>query len=60
MLKCPKVIESDLPWHALVVAYLFHVLEIQMTHCNGQWKVEGTTAEITNTRAKSLSTRELC
>ena len=41
VLKCPKVIESDLPWCALVVAYLFRALEIQMTHCNGQWKNKG-------------------
>ena len=62
MLKCPKVIESQIyiPRCALVVAYLFHALEIQMTHCNGQPKVEGTIAEITNTRYKLLSTRELC
>ena len=60
MLKCPKVIESDIPWCALVLAYLFHALEIQMIHCNGQWKIKGTVAEISNTRAKSLSTRELC
>ena len=30
-----------------------------MTHCNGQWK-RGTVAKISNARAKSLSTRELC
>ena len=42
------------------LVYLFHVIEIQMTHCNGQWKKRGTVAEISNTRAKSLSTRELC
>ena len=23
VLKCPRVIELDIPWHALVVAYLF-------------------------------------
>ena len=41
MLKHPKVIESDMLWRALVVAYLFRALEIQMTRCNGQWKNEG-------------------
>ena len=46
MLKYPKVIESDIPWRALVVAYLFCVFKIQMTRYNGQWKVEGTVAEI--------------
>ena len=60
VLKCPKVIESDIPWCALVVAYLFCALKIQMTRCNGQWKVEGTVAETSNSRAKSLSSRELC
>ena len=60
MLKRPKVIELDIPWCALVVAYLFRALEIQMTRCNGQWKVEGTVAKIRNTRAKLLSTCELC
>ena len=30
-----------------------------MNHCNGQWK-RGTVAEISNARAKSLSTHELC
>ena len=35
MLKHPKVTELDIPWHALVVAYLFCALEIQMTCCNG-------------------------
>ena len=59
VLKRPKVIVSDIPWRALVVAYLFRALKIQMTHCNGQWKVEGTVAKISNTRAKSLSSREL-
>ena len=60
VLKCPKVIESNIPWRTSVVAYLFHALKIQMTRCNGQWKVEGTVAKISNTCAKSLSTRELC
>ena len=60
VLKRPEVIESDIPWRTLVVAYLFRALEIQMTCCNGQWKVEGTVAEISNTHAKLLSTRELC
>ena len=46
VLKCPKVIELDIPWRTLVVAYLFSELEIQMINCNGQWKVEGTVAEI--------------
>ena len=27
VLKCPKVIELDIPWCALVVAYLFRALE---------------------------------
>ena len=57
MLKHPKDIESDLLSGGLV--YLFHVPEIQMTHCNWQWK-PGTAAEINNVRTKSLSTRELC
>ena len=60
MLKCPKVIELDIPWRTLVVAYLIHALKIQMTHCNGQRKVEGTVAEISNTHARLLSSRELC
>ena len=60
MLKRPKVIESDIHWRALVVVYSLRALEIQMTWCNGQWKFEGTVAEISNTRAKSLSTCELC
>ena len=34
--KRPKDIESDMLSGGLV--YLFHALEIQMTHCNGQWK----------------------
>ena len=38
VLKHPKVIESDSPWRALLVAYLFCALEIQLTRCNGQWK----------------------
>ena len=38
VLKRLKVIESDIPWRTLVVAYLFHALEIQMTRCNDQWK----------------------
>ena len=59
MLKHPKVIESNIPWHALVVAYLFRALKIKMTHCKGQWKIEGTVAEISNTRTKSLSSHEL-
>ena len=42
------------------LVYLFRALEIQMTHCNSQWKKEGTVAKISNARAKSLSTRELC
>ena len=37
--KHPKVIESDMLSGGLV--YLFHALEIQMTHCNGQWKNKG-------------------
>ena len=57
MLKRPKDIESDSLSSGLV--YLFRELEIQMTHCNGQWKTR-TVAEISNARAKSLSTRELC
>ena len=60
MSKSPKVIESDISWHALVVVYLFRVLEIQMTRCNGQWKVDGTVAEISNARAKLISTHTLC
>ena len=60
MLKCPKIIELDIPWRALVVAYLFCAFEMQIIRCDGKWKVEGTVAEISNTRAKSLSTRELC
>ena len=36
VLKHPKDIESDMLSGGLV--YLFHALEIQMTHCNGQWK----------------------
>ena len=43
-----------------MVAYLFRALEMQMTRCNGQWKFKGTVAEISNTRAKSLSSHELC
>ena len=35
MLKHPKDIESDMLSGGLV---FFRVLEIQMTHCNGQWK----------------------
>ena len=35
VLKRPKVIELDIPWHALVVAYLFCALEIQMV-CSGK------------------------
>ena len=43
-----------------MVAYLFRMLEIQMTHCNGhQWKVEGTVVEISNTHAKPHSAGEL-
>ena len=41
VLKRPKVIESDMLWRALVVAYLFCVLEIQMTLCNGPRKNKG-------------------
>ena len=37
MLKRPKDIESDMLSGGLV--FLFRVLEIQMTHCNGQWKM---------------------
>ena len=58
VLKCPKNIESDIPGCTLVVAYLFRALETQMTRYNGQWKVEGTVAEISNARAKSLSKGE--
>ena len=54
MLKCPKDIESDMLSGGLV--FLFRALEIQMT-VSGQ---RGTVAEISNVRAKSLSTRELC
>ena len=36
MLKRPKDIESDMLSGGLV--FLFRALEIQMTHCNGQWK----------------------
>ena len=36
MLKRPKDIESDMLSGGLV--FLFCALEIQMTHCNGQWK----------------------
>ena len=53
VLKRPKYIESDMFSGGLV--YLFHAREIQMTHCR-----RGTVAEISNARAKSLSTRELC
>ena len=44
------------------LVYLFCALEIQMTHCNGQWKMRDSTgvAEISNARAKSLSICELC
>ena len=44
------------------LVYLFRALEIQITHCNGQWKTRDSVyvAEISNARAKSLSTRELC
>ena len=41
MFKLPKVIESDMLWRAVVVAYLFSALEIQITHCNSQWKNKG-------------------
>ena len=37
MLKRPKDIESDIFSGGLV--YLFRAREIQMTHCNGQWKM---------------------
>ena len=37
VLKRPKDIESDMLNGGLV--YLFCALEIQMTHCNGQWKM---------------------
>ena len=33
--KRPKVIESDMLWRVIVVAYLFRAFEIQMTQCNG-------------------------
>ena len=36
VLKRPKDIESDMLSGGLV--FLFRALEIQMTHCNGQWK----------------------
>ena len=36
MLKHPKDIELDMLSGGLV--FLFRALEIQMTHCNGQWK----------------------
>ena len=36
VLKRPKDIESDMFSGGLV--YLFCALEIQMTHCNDQWK----------------------
>ena len=36
MLKRPKDIESDMLSGGLV--FLFRALEIQITHCNGQWK----------------------
>ena len=36
VLKHPKYIESDILSGGLV--YLFHAIEIQMTHCNGRWK----------------------
>ena len=36
VLKRPKDIESDMLSDGLV--YLFRALEIQMTHCIGQWK----------------------
>ena len=36
MLKRPKDIESEMISGGLV--FLFHAVEIQMTHCNGQWK----------------------
>ena len=36
VLKRPNNIESDMLSGGLV--YLFRALEIQMTHCNGQWK----------------------
>ena len=36
VLKHPKDIELDMLSGGLV--YLFRALEIQMTHCNGQWK----------------------
>ena len=38
MLKRPKDIESDMLSSGLV--FLFRALEIQMTHCNGQWKTK--------------------
>ena len=37
MLKRPKDIESDIFSGGL--AYLFRARDIQMTHCNGQWKM---------------------
>ena len=60
VLKRPKVIELNIAWHTLVVAYLFCAFEIQMTRCNGQWKVERTVAEISNAHVKLLFTHELC
>ena len=27
VVKCPKVLESDIPWRTLVVAYLFRAFE---------------------------------
>ena len=35
VLKRPKDIKSDMGG----LVYLFHAREIQMTHCNGQWKM---------------------
>ena len=57
MLKRCKDIELDMLSGGLV--YLFRALEIQMTHCNSHRKTRAV-AEISNARAKSLSTCESC
>ena len=42
------------------LVYLFRALEMQMTHCIMVSGKQGIVAEISNARAKSLSTHELC
>ena len=46
VLKRPKVIELGIPKHTLAGAHFCNLLEIQMMHFNGQWKVEETVATV--------------